>query len=98
MVVTVNTRVTGGMDWIRAKGDDRTAIAVAHRELMKPNWLELEESGLSEHEELRKKLMTLHVELPFSDTHLHFMSDYDLRPGGSLKLKGGVAEGGIVKK
>jgi protein FAM32A len=26
------------------------------------------------------------------------MSDYDLRPGGSLKLKGGVAEGGIVKK
>ncbi|KAJ6604840.1 hypothetical protein DFH09DRAFT_1123922 [Mycena vulgaris] len=25
------------------------------------------------------------------------MSDYDLRPGGSLKLKG-VAEGGIVKK
>lgn len=28
-----------------------------------------------------------------------FMSaDYDIRPGGSLKLKGGVAEGGIVKK
>ncbi|KIP05347.1 hypothetical protein PHLGIDRAFT_92341 [Phlebiopsis gigantea 11061_1 CR5-6] len=26
------------------------------------------------------------------------MSDYDFRPGGSLKLKGGVAEGGIVKK
>ena len=26
------------------------------------------------------------------------MSDYDVRPGGSLKLKGGVAEGGIVKK
>ncbi|KAF5384903.1 hypothetical protein D9615_001298 [Tricholomella constricta] len=26
------------------------------------------------------------------------MSDYDIRPGGSLKLKGGVAEGGIVKK
>ncbi|CAA7265918.1 unnamed protein product [Cyclocybe aegerita] len=26
------------------------------------------------------------------------MSDYDYRPGGSLKLKGGVAEGGIVKK
>ncbi|KAJ7631143.1 hypothetical protein FB45DRAFT_917627 [Roridomyces roridus] len=26
------------------------------------------------------------------------MSDYDQRPGGSLKLKGGVAEGGIVKK
>ncbi|KAF9015628.1 hypothetical protein BDQ17DRAFT_1269593 [Cyathus striatus] len=26
------------------------------------------------------------------------MSDYDLRPSGSLKLKGGVAEGGIVKK
>lgn len=26
------------------------------------------------------------------------MSDYDLRPGGSLKLKGGVADGGIVKK
>lgn len=25
------------------------------------------------------------------------MSDYDVRPGGSLKLKG-VAEGGIVKK
>ncbi|KAJ6503351.1 hypothetical protein C8R47DRAFT_1174926 [Mycena vitilis] len=25
------------------------------------------------------------------------MSDYDIRPGGSLKLKG-VAEGGIVKK
>ncbi|KAJ7361557.1 DUF1754-domain-containing protein [Mycena olivaceomarginata] len=25
------------------------------------------------------------------------MSDYDLRPGGSLKLKG-VAEGGVVKK
>ncbi|KAJ6621175.1 hypothetical protein B0H10DRAFT_2019107 [Mycena sp. CBHHK59/15] len=25
------------------------------------------------------------------------MSDYDLRPGGSLKLKG-IAEGGIVKK
>jgi hypothetical protein len=24
--------------------------------------------------------------------------DYDIRPGGSLKLKGGVAEGGIVKK
>lgn len=31
-------------------------------------------------------------------THCFFMSDYDLRPGGSLKLKGGVAEGGIVKK
>ncbi|KAF9535655.1 hypothetical protein CPB83DRAFT_842110 [Crepidotus variabilis] len=26
------------------------------------------------------------------------MSDYDFRPGGSLKLKGGVSEGGIVKK
>ncbi|KAF9459831.1 hypothetical protein BDZ94DRAFT_1224188 [Collybia nuda] len=26
------------------------------------------------------------------------MSEYELRPGGSLKLKGGVAEGGIVKK
>jgi protein FAM32A len=26
------------------------------------------------------------------------MSDYDLRPGGSLKLKGAVIEGGIVKK
>ncbi|KAG6910536.1 hypothetical protein DXG01_009955 [Tephrocybe rancida] len=26
------------------------------------------------------------------------MSAYDIRPGGSLKLKGGVAEGGIVKK
>lgn len=26
------------------------------------------------------------------------MSDYDLRPGGSLKLKGTVADGGIVKK
>ncbi|OAX43037.1 DUF1754-domain-containing protein [Rhizopogon vinicolor AM-OR11-026] len=25
------------------------------------------------------------------------MADYDFRPGGSLKLKGGVAEGGIVK-
>ncbi|KAF8167634.1 hypothetical protein B0H34DRAFT_854542 [Crassisporium funariophilum] len=26
------------------------------------------------------------------------MSEYSIRPGGSLKLKGGVAEGGIVKK
>jgi hypothetical protein len=26
------------------------------------------------------------------------MSDYDFRPGGSLKLKGGVVEGGVVKK
>ncbi|KAF9502392.1 DUF1754-domain-containing protein [Pleurotus eryngii] len=26
------------------------------------------------------------------------MSDYDFRPGGSLKLKGGVTEGGVVKK
>ena len=26
------------------------------------------------------------------------MSEYDIRPGGSLKLKGGVTEGGIVKK
>ncbi|OJA19544.1 carbomoyl phosphate synthetase large subunit [Rhizopogon vesiculosus] len=26
------------------------------------------------------------------------MADYDFRPGGSLKLKGGVAEGGIVKR
>ncbi|KAF8807827.1 DUF1754-domain-containing protein [Phlegmacium glaucopus] len=26
------------------------------------------------------------------------MSEYSTRPGGSLKLKGGVAEGGIVKK
>ena len=26
------------------------------------------------------------------------MSEYDFRPGGSLKLKGGVAEGGVVKK
>lgn len=26
------------------------------------------------------------------------MADYDFRPGGSLKLKGGVADGGIVKK
>ncbi|TFK94373.1 DUF1754-domain-containing protein [Polyporus arcularius HHB13444] len=25
-------------------------------------------------------------------------SDYNFRPGGSLKLKGGVTEGGIVKK
>ncbi|KAM5533951.1 hypothetical protein V8D89_012376 [Ganoderma adspersum] len=25
-------------------------------------------------------------------------SDYDFRPGGSLKLKGGVKDGGIVKK
>ncbi|KAF9454105.1 DUF1754-domain-containing protein [Macrolepiota fuliginosa MF-IS2] len=26
------------------------------------------------------------------------MSEYDLRPGGSLKLKGGVIDGGVVKK
>ncbi|KZT02446.1 DUF1754-domain-containing protein [Laetiporus sulphureus 93-53] len=26
------------------------------------------------------------------------MSHYDFRPGGALKLRGGVAEGGIVKK
>lgn len=26
------------------------------------------------------------------------MSEYDIRPGGSLKLKGGVIEGGVVKK
>lgn len=26
------------------------------------------------------------------------MSEYDFRPGGSLKLKGGVTDGGIVKK
>ncbi|KAI6047939.1 DUF1754-domain-containing protein [Pisolithus marmoratus] len=26
------------------------------------------------------------------------MADYDFRPGGSLKFKGGVADGGIVKK
>ncbi|KAI9570251.1 DUF1754-domain-containing protein [Boletus coccyginus] len=26
------------------------------------------------------------------------MADYNFRPGGSLKLKGGVADGGIVKK
>ncbi|KAI6136332.1 hypothetical protein F5141DRAFT_1073854 [Pisolithus sp. B1] len=26
------------------------------------------------------------------------MADYDCRPGGSLKFKGGVADGGIVKK
>ncbi|TFK77354.1 DUF1754-domain-containing protein [Pluteus cervinus] len=26
------------------------------------------------------------------------MSDYDFRPGGSLKLKGGVIDGGVVKK
>ncbi|CAL1695006.1 unnamed protein product [Somion occarium] len=26
------------------------------------------------------------------------MSEYDFRPGGSLKLKGGVVDGGIVKK
>ncbi|KAI0801089.1 hypothetical protein C8Q74DRAFT_1240255 [Fomes fomentarius] len=26
------------------------------------------------------------------------MSDYDFRPGGTLKLKGGVTDGGIVKK
>lgn len=26
------------------------------------------------------------------------MSDYDFRPGGSLKLKKGVAEDGVVKK
>ena len=26
------------------------------------------------------------------------MSEYSIRPGGSLRLKGGVAEGGIVKK
>ncbi|KAI9065917.1 DUF1754-domain-containing protein [Trametes coccinea BRFM310] len=25
-------------------------------------------------------------------------SDYDFRPGGSLKLKGGITDGGIVKK
>jgi hypothetical protein len=30
-------------------------------------------------------------------SHWLLMSDYDLRPGGSLKLKG-VAEGGVVKK
>jgi hypothetical protein len=29
---------------------------------------------------------------------LSLMSEYSFRPGGSLKLKGGVAEGGIVKK
>ncbi|KAG6333071.1 hypothetical protein ID866_6022 [Astraeus odoratus] len=26
------------------------------------------------------------------------MADYDFRPGGALKFKGGVADGGIVKK
>lgn len=26
------------------------------------------------------------------------MSDYDFRPGGSLKLKKGAAEDGVVKK
>ncbi|RDB29069.1 Protein FAM32A [Hypsizygus marmoreus] len=40
--------------------------------------------------------------LPVSDSHtsltLTVMSEYEIRPGGSLKLKGGVAEGGIVKK
>jgi hypothetical protein len=34
----------------------------------------------------------------FSPDHDTYMSDYDIRPGGSLKLKGGVTEGGIVKK
>lgn len=29
---------------------------------------------------------------------LFVMADYDFRPGGSLKLKGGVADGGIVKR
>jgi protein FAM32A len=26
------------------------------------------------------------------------MDDYDYRPGGSLKLKGGVVDGGVTKK
>jgi hypothetical protein len=33
-----------------------------------------------------------------SDLHVLGMSDYDFRPGGSLKLKGGVSDGGVVKK
>ena len=50
--------------------------------------------------------MTSHVQsLSFSGPNLNsvtssltLMSEYSIRPGGSLKLKGGVAEGGIVKK
>ena len=33
----------------------------------------------------------------YGSLSLTTMSDYDFRPGGSLKLKG-VAEGGVVKK
>ena len=35
-----------------------------------------------------------------NDHHVQWTmsSDYDFRPGGSLKLKGGVKDGGIVKK
>ena len=39
--------------------------------------------------------------IPRLDSHLQLcgaMSEYDFRPGGSLKLKGGVSDGGIVKK
>lgn len=39
--------------------------------------------------------VTLFPSLSFIPLH---MSEYDVRPGGSLKLKGGVIDGGIVKK
>ena len=41
--------------------------------------------------------LSLFADGSYGSLSLTTMSDYDFRPGGSLKLKG-VAEGGIVKK
>lgn len=85
IVANVKARVTGGTDWIRTSGDDKTAIIVMT-------------SSVSTFDEKSSRVSCLAQNWNSVTSTSSLMSEYSIRPGGSLKLKGGVAEGGIVKK
>ena len=97
MVVATNPRVTGGIEVRYWSGVDRMAIPklTGHGDDFAARLTDLF---------VRVVLAALKGCVTSADPlspplrHDHPMADYGFRPGGSLKLKGGVAEGGIVKK
>ena len=103
-VAATKPRVTGGIEVRYWSGVDRMAIPEAYgswkslctrykslRQLQRPNDLFVRVC-------LKALKGCVTSANPLSFTPSSPMADYDYRPGGSLKLKGGVADGGIVKK
>ena len=98
MVAATNPRVTGGIEVRYWSGVDRMAIP----RLMGLHPLQLPLPVVRPNDlfvrlctKALKGCVTSADPLSFTPSS---MADYDFRPGGSLKLKGGVADGGIVKK